>query len=82
MGDNTKPVYIRHKMSQVTHLTTRPVIDKILKEVLVIEDEISRSLAQLDVDIPCLHFVPNKRIVDVHVEPKLVGEQKLVEAQT
>jgi hypothetical protein len=35
-----------HKMPQIAHVTTRPVVDEVLEEVLVIEDEIGRGFAR------------------------------------
>ena len=56
-------------MPQIAHVTTRPVVDEVLEEVLVIEDEIGRCFGQLDADVPRLHVVPYERVVDVDVEP-------------
>lgn len=82
MGEHANAVDVGYEMTQIAHMTTRPVVDEILEEVLVVEDKIGGGARQVDVDVPRLHLVPDERIVDVDVETQLFGEQELVECQT
>ena len=72
-------VHIGHEEAYVGHVATRPVVDHVLEEDLVIEDEEDRGARQLDVHIPRLHVVPHERIVDLYVEHELLGRQELLE---
>lgn len=67
-GVKVNLVNVGHEMSQVAHDAARPVVDKVLKEILVIEYKVGWAFLKFYVDVPSLQFVPNERVVNVHIE--------------
>jgi hypothetical protein len=74
-------VEIGSEPAQIVHVTTRPVVDHVHEEVLVVEDDEDRSALKLQIYIPELLIVPHKRIVDIHVEFDSLNVQELLERE-